>query len=132
MLSNTDNKGLQKELSNRETWARSWPTTRLIFLAVGIFQIWVAIYGFSQMQELAKFNSAAEFGISLSDDITLADKVLDARLNLLRQELQMYVGIILSGCVGALFCMYSLLNWAGRQNLRQVAYLRHILQLPEE
>ncbi len=49
------------------------------------------------MQELAQFNTAENFGISLADEPELADKVLDARLNLLRVELEMYVGIIVSG-----------------------------------
>jgi hypothetical protein len=87
---------------------------RWVMLLVAFYVLGVTVFGYHQMQKMAEHNTAALLKLDPEKAAKNIDIVIDARINLLRAELRMRTGVILSGSVGFFLLIVTLFDWKKR------------------
>lgn len=111
MLSNDEIKTAQRLITQYRRFAMQWKVFRWVTLLLAFFMLGLTAFGYYQMEKLAAFNTSAQLAL---DPVKVAENigmVLDARISLLRTELRMYSGLIVSGSIGGVLLWMALYGW---------------------
>lgn len=111
MLSNEEVNVARRLIAQYRKFAREWQIFRWTILMLAFLILGVSFFGYRQMEKLAAFNTSDQLPSHAAENI---GAVLDARFNLLREELQIYSGIMLHGLVGGLLLVLAVQGWSGR------------------
>jgi len=132
-LSETELQVLRKALKHNEKNLQFWPKFRWFQLAVALLLVAASIQGLWRMETLADISSLSDLGLEESKLTELVDQLVEVRTDIIRAELRMHIGVVISGGMGLIVLTFTLLSWRG--NAREIALsvtLRRILSDYEE
>ena len=66
------------------------------------------------METLADISSLSDFGVEETKLTELVDQLVEVRTNIIRAELRMHIGVVISGSMGLIVLGATLLSWRGK------------------
>ena len=110
-LQQADIEQARKVVANLDRSGRHWITLRWLMLLVALGMLGIAVYGYIQIERLAKNNTSTHLigGSHVAEE--QVGTFTDVRINLLRIESRLYVGLIFDGCVGGALLAFVLTAW---------------------
>ena len=113
---------LRTHLKHQERWLVSWSWWRWIVLFLAIVQIAAAVHSYSRMESFSDATTFSALGADNSQFTQVIDSAIEVRTDLLRKEMRMYVGVIVTGSLGLSLLCFCVLSW--RKPVRiEVQYL---------
>ena len=102
---------LRTHVKHQDRWNRLWPRWRWIVLLLAIAQIAAAIHSYVKVERFSDATSLSALGIEDNQVSQLIDSIIEVRTDLLRKEMRMYVGVIVSASVGLALLCFCVLSW---------------------
>jgi hypothetical protein len=105
---------LQRTLDLIHKDIRFWPRFRWISLTLAILSFFASVYAFLQVETMREaFMVATETSLDNHKAATLVNSLINVKAQLLRSELQLYVGGAISGILGGTLLVHVLIQWKG-------------------
>ena len=124
---------LREAAEKMHRWNYHWAILRWFALLVGILSSALSIYTFIQIEWLVAQNSYAALGLEESKLVSLVGSMIDIRADLLRTELKMYFGLVISGVVGLNCIILTIISWRGPAMQRYwLPLIKHVVESEDE
>jgi hypothetical protein len=102
-----------------------------LFLA--LMAIAVSAHGIWQMEAIANVSSLSELGLEQTKLTELVDDLVEMRTDIIRAELRLHIGVVISGSVGLMLLVFTWVWWRGKAlDLAMLVNLQKILAAYDE